>query len=85
MLGRVSRPVKVAKDLLLILVGVLLIAVRAKIAVPMWPVPITTGTFAVLGLAAAYGPRLGLATIALYLVCGALGVDVFAGSAVLPT
>lgn len=80
MVGSSSRSVNVAKDLLLVFAGVLLLAASAKIAVPMWPVPITMGTFAVLGLGAAYGPRLGLATIALYLVCGALGFDVFAGS-----
>ena len=39
----------------------------------MWPVPITMGTFAVLTIGAAYGPRLGLATILGYMLVGALG------------
>jgi biotin transport system substrate-specific component len=43
-------------------------------------VPITLGTFAVLTIGAAYGPRLGFATILAYLLVGALGFDVFAGS-----
>ena len=64
----------------LVIVGVMILAISAKIAVPMWPVPITMGTFAVLTLGAAYGPRLGLATIAAYMVVGMLGFDVFAGS-----
>ncbi|MEN8889077.1 biotin transporter BioY [Celeribacter marinus] len=69
-----------AKQVALVVAGVMILAISAKIAVPMWPVPITMGTFAVLSLGAAYGPRLGLATIALYMLVGALGFDVFAGS-----
>lgn len=64
----------------LVIAGVMILAISAKIAVPMWPVPITMGTFAVLTLGAAYGPRLGLATIAAYMVVGMMGFDVFAGS-----
>jgi biotin transport system substrate-specific component len=66
----------------LLVLGVLALAVSAKISVPVWPspVPITLGTFAVLTIGAAYGPRLGVATIAAYLLVGALGFDVFAGS-----
>ena len=68
------------KQLALVLVGVLVLAVAAKIKVPMWPVPITMGTFAVLTIGAAYGARLGLVTILAYMIIGALGFDVFAGS-----
>jgi biotin transport system substrate-specific component len=46
----------------------------------MWPVPITMGTFAVLTIGTAYGARLGLITMLGYLLVGALGFDVFAGS-----
>ena len=63
-----------------VVAGIAILAASAKIAVPMWPVPITMGTFAVLALGAAYGPRLGLATILGYMLVGALGFDVFAGS-----
>jgi biotin transport system substrate-specific component len=71
-----------AKRAALIAAGVALLSFAAKVQVPVWPspVPITLGTFAVLTLGAAYGPRLGLATIVAYLVLGALGWDVFAGS-----
>jgi len=68
------------KQVALIVVGILALAIAAKIKVPMWPVPITMGTFAVLTLGVAYGPRLGLATVAAYLLVGALGFDVFASS-----
>lgn len=69
-----------AKQVALVVAGVLLLAVAAKIKVPMWPVPITMGTFAVLSIGAAYGARLGLVTILAYMLVGALGYDVFAGS-----
>ncbi|MFL4471633.1 biotin transporter BioY [Tateyamaria armeniaca] len=68
------------KQVVLVLVGVLVLAVAAKIKVPMWPVPITMGTFAVLTIGAAYGARLGLVTILAYMIIGALGFDIFAGS-----
>ena len=69
-----------AKRVALVIAGVMALAISAKIAVPMWPVPITMGTFAVLALGAAYGPRLGLATIMTYMLVGVMGFDVFAGS-----
>ena len=68
------------KQVALVLVGVLVLAVAAKIKVPMWPVPVTMGTFAVLTIGAAYGARLGLVTILAYMIIGALGFDIFASS-----
>ncbi|MEO0403178.1 MAG: biotin transporter BioY [Pseudomonadota bacterium] len=68
------------KQALLVVVGIVVLAAAAKIKVPMWPVPITMGTFAVLTIGAAYGARLGLVTILGYMIIGALGFDVFAGS-----
>lgn len=62
----------------LAVLGSLLIALCAHIKVPMWPVPMTMQTFAVLLIGIAYGPRLGLATITLYLAEGASGLPVFA-------
>jgi biotin transport system substrate-specific component len=71
-----------AKRVALVLAGIAVLALSAKVAVPVWPspVPVTLGTFAVLAIATAYGPRLGLATVAGYLALGAMGWDVFAGS-----
>ena len=68
------------KQAALVVLGIAALAIAAKIKVPMWPVPITMGTFAVLAMGAAYGPRLGLVTILGYMIVGALGFDVFAGS-----
>ena len=54
----------------------------AQIRVPVWPSPVlmNLGTFAVLTIAAAYGPRLGLVTMAGWMLVGALGFDVFQSS-----
>ncbi len=68
------------KQAAMVVLGIAALAIFAKIKVPMWPVPVTMGTFAVLTIGAAYGPRLGLATILGYMIIGALGFDVFAGS-----
>lgn len=73
---------RLAKQAVLVALGITLLAVAAKIQIPMWPspVPITMGTFAVLTIGAAYGARLGLVTVLGYMLIGALGYDVFAGS-----
>ena len=70
------------KRVALVIAGVAVLAVASKIAfpVPPSPVPVTLGTFAVLSLGAAYGPRLGLVTILGYMLVGVLGFDVFAKS-----
>lgn len=73
---------RIARQAMLVALGIAALALAAKAQVPMWPspVPVTLGTFAVLAIGAAYGPRLGLVTILGYLALGALGADVFAGS-----
>ena len=63
----------------LVVLGIALLAAAAKVAVPMWPVPITMTTFAVLTVGAVYGPGLGLVTILGYVALGAAGVPLFAG------
>jgi biotin transport system substrate-specific component len=68
------------RALLLAVVGSALLTVSAKLQVPMWPVPMTMQTFAVLVIGAAYGWKLGAATVALYLAQGALGLPVFANT-----
>ncbi len=61
-----------------ILVGSLILALSAQISVPMYPVPMTMQTFAVLIVAALGGWTIGLGAIAAYLIEGALGLPVFA-------
>ncbi|MEO0342164.1 MAG: biotin transporter BioY [Pseudomonadota bacterium] len=71
-----------AKRIILVILGVMALALCAKVKFPLppSPVPINLGTFAVLTLGAAYGPRLGLATILTYMLVGFLGFDVFTNS-----
>ncbi|USG60127.1 biotin transporter BioY [Sneathiella marina] len=66
---------------ILAIVGSLLVAASAQLTVPLWPVPMTMQTFAVVLVGAAFGWRLGGATLALYLAEGAAGLPVFAGGA----
>src|SRR3546814_487052 len=65
----------------LAVVGTLLLTLSAKVQVPMWPVPMTMQTFAVLIIGMTYGFRLGTATVAFYLAQGAIGLPVFASGA----
>lgn len=69
---------------LLALLGSLFIAASAQVAVPMWPVPATMQTFAVLLVGAVLGARLGFAATALYLLEGAMGMPFFANGAAGP-
>ena len=64
----------------LMVVGSLALAVSAKLHVPFWPVPLTLQPFVVLVIGAAYGWRLGGATVLLYLAEGAMGLPVFSGT-----
>lgn len=64
----------------LALLGTLLLTASAKLQVPFWPVPMTMQPAVVLLLGVAYGPRLAVATVLLYLAEGAAGLPVFAGT-----
>ena len=70
------------KQAALVALGIAFLALTAKVQMflPGNPVPITLTTFGVLTIGATYGAGLGLITVAGYLVVGALGFDVFAGS-----
>ncbi len=66
------------RAVVLTIVGSLIVAGCAQISVPMLPVPMTLQTLAVLAIGGAYGWRLGVATLALYALEGAIGLPVFA-------
>ncbi|GEO81157.1 biotin transporter BioY [Pararhodospirillum oryzae] len=69
-----------AKTTGIVILGVALITLCAKLHVPFWPVPMTLHTLAVMGLAVALGPRLATATFFAYLAAGAAGLPVFSGT-----
>jgi biotin transport system substrate-specific component len=75
------RTVEWLRDLLLIVAGSLLVALFARIEIPLQPVPITGQTFAVLLVGAALGAKRGAAALGLYLAEGALGLPFFSGGA----
>jgi len=75
-----GRTAAATRAVLLAVLGSLLLWASAKVQVPFWPVPMTMQTYVVLVLGAAYGWRLGTATVLLYLAQGALGLPVFAGT-----
>jgi biotin transport system substrate-specific component len=70
---------RAVRDVALAVAGTGLLALSAKVQVPMI-VPMTLQTLVVLMIGAAFGARLGAATVLLYLVEGAAGLPVFAGT-----
>lgn len=75
-----SQAARIVSGIAVAFLGSMLLAVSAKINVPVWPVPVTLQTMAVAALAAALGARMGVATVALYLAQGLAGLPVFAGA-----
>ncbi len=71
---------RLARFAALAIAGTIALTLSARAQIPFYPVPLTLQTLVVLMLGAAYGGRLAAATVALYLVEGALGLPVFAGT-----
>ena len=76
-----NGPAMWARRAVLLVLGVLVLTLAAKVQLPVpgSPVPVTLGTLGILAIGVAYGPALGLATVLAYLLLGASGVAVFAG------
>ena len=74
------KQTKLIKYLFIALLGSILLAISSKIKIPFYPVPMTMQTFVVLCIGVAFGWKLGLATISLYLFEGILGLPVFSGT-----
>ncbi|MDM4763132.1 biotin transporter BioY [Galbitalea sp. SE-J8] len=66
-----------ATDLVLVAAGAGLTAIAAQVSVPMWPVPLTGQTFAVLLAGTVLGSARGALSMALYLGLGLVGLPVF--------
>ncbi|RWQ53039.1 biotin transporter BioY [Mesorhizobium sp.] len=71
---------RLATQLLLAIVGTLLLTLSAKTRVLLGPVDISMQTLAVFLISAAFGMRLGVATLLLYMAEGAIGLPVFQGT-----
>ena len=68
----------ILKNLLIILIGSILYALSARIAIPIPPVPVTLQTLVLLTFSMAVGSRLAFLTFALYIFEGIIGIPVFA-------
>ena len=71
---------RLGTQLFLALVGTILLTLSAKAKLVLGPVDISLQTLAVLLIAAAFGMRLAVATLILYLAEGAFGLPVFQGT-----
>jgi biotin transport system substrate-specific component len=72
---------RLARRILGIGVGALLVAIAAQVVVPMVPVPITLQPLAVLVVGGLLGAAGGVSALVLYLLLGAVGLPVYAGGA----
>lgn len=79
-----KRSPSLLRDAMIALVATGILTISAKIQVPFYPVPMTMQSLVVLVIGAAFGWRLGAATLALYLAEGAMGLPVFARGGGIP-
>ena len=75
-----GKQLTLLRQITLAIIGSLLIALASKIQIPFYPVPMTLQTLMVLTIGMAYGWRLAVATLVLYLLEGAVGFPVFSGT-----
>lgn len=68
------------KRLVLLVAGVVALWISARTQIGTVPVPITLQVLVVSVIGASYGPRLAAATLGAYLLLGAQGLPVFAGT-----
>ena len=74
------RQSKLLKYVFFALMGSIVLALSSKIKIPFYPVPMTMQTLVVLIIGIGFGWKLGVATIALYLFEGIIGLPVFSGT-----
>ncbi len=65
-------------DVALVITGAAVVGLLAQVTIPMWPVPITGQTLAVMLVGGALGMRRGAAALTTYMVAGLAGVPWFA-------
>ena len=68
---------RLATDIALVASGAALVSLLAQVTVPMYPVPITGQTLAVLLVGATLGAVRGIISLSLYAVLGIVGLPVF--------
>jgi biotin transport system substrate-specific component len=73
-------PRTLVNDVALIVSGAVLTAYAAQLVIPMWPVPITAQTFAVLLVGSVLGATRGAISLLTYFSMGAAGLPVFSAA-----
>ena len=83
LLGRIHPAFELsgARQMLIVLLASVALAISAKITVPLGPVPFTMQTYVVRLLGVLLGRRLGLAAVLAYIAEGLAGLPVFAQGA----
>ena len=71
---------KVLKTFVVIFFGTVALTISAKLKIPFYPVPMTMQTFVVVFLGLAFGYKIGLTTVGVYLIEGIIGIPVFSNS-----
>ncbi|MDA9956004.1 biotin transporter BioY [Candidatus Pelagibacter sp.] len=71
---------KILKLFTLIFLGTIALTFSAKLKIPFYPVPMTMQTFVVLFLGLAFGYKIGLTIVGVYLFEGVVGIPVFSNS-----
>ena len=77
---KINTNTKILKSILIIILGSIALTISAKIKIPFYPVPMTMQTFVVLFLGIAFGHKIGVASVTLYLLEGIFGLPVFSNS-----
>ena len=70
-------PRTLVMDIVLVVAGAALVTVLAQVAIPLWPVPITGQTLAVLLVGSTLGWARGAISMVLYALLGLVGLPVF--------
>ena len=71
---------KTLKTFVIIFLGTIALTISSKLKIPFYPVPMTMQTFVVLFLGLAFGYKIGLTTVGIYLLEGIIGMPVFSNS-----
>lgn len=74
-------PKNLAADIAMVLSGTALTALAAQVTVPLYPVPVTGQTFAVLLVGTVLGFNRGAISMALYVLLGSVGLPIFQNGA----
>jgi biotin transport system substrate-specific component len=70
-------PKNLAADITMVVAGTALTALAAQVTIPLYPVPLTGQTFAVLLVGTVLGFSRGALSMALYVLLGAAGLPIF--------